>query len=333
MSRFKYPKVAVVTPVYNGGKYLRQTMESVQRQTYPNLVHVVCNNCSNDDSAEILNSFRGGQVQVMVFDNAAVLPLAENWNKAFSHIPDDTVYAKLLCADDLIRADAIERFVAVAESDPEVEVVLSQDVFDDRVHRARLPNDKLLHDGRDVAREILFGRIGWVAYHHFFVRVHADYREGRFIDNYWSPDPHVVVRSALRGKVAYIQEPLVYNRIHSDSVTGKELGKGVQFELVQMHLLDHYARDALGKGRLYRQSVDKFLAGCCRMNIRWRLSRQAGRSAELLTALRGNGYRLRFGNYLRAVFGWPFHSLSWRRQEIPPGARINENAFMGFGDL
>jgi glycosyltransferase involved in cell wall biosynthesis len=326
------PRVAIVTPVYNGGKYLRQTMESVQRQTYDNLVHVVCNNCSTDDSADIIKEFSGGKVPVLAFENESVLPLAANWNRAFSHLPEDVAYAKLLCADDLIRADGIERFVEAAESDPSVEVVLSQDVFDDRVHRASLPQDKVLHDGLEFARKILLGRVGWVAFHHFFVRVHEDYRNGRFIDNYWSPDPHVVMRSALRGKLAYLQEPLVYNRIHADSVTGKELGKkGVQFELVQMHLLDHFGSAALGEGGLRRQAVGTFLTNCCRLAIRWRLTQQGARSAELLGALQSNGYRPRFANYVRAVAGWPLHSLSWRYRQEQLGAAIDEAAFSTFG--
>ncbi len=35
------PLVAVVTPVYNGEKYLAETMECVQAQDYPELVHIV----------------------------------------------------------------------------------------------------------------------------------------------------------------------------------------------------------------------------------------------------------------------------------------------------
>ena len=40
------PTVAVVTPVYNGAKFLREAMLSVQAQTYPNLVHFVLDNAS-----------------------------------------------------------------------------------------------------------------------------------------------------------------------------------------------------------------------------------------------------------------------------------------------
>ena len=48
-------------------------------------------------------------------------------------------YVKVLCADDLMRSDCIERFVELAESDEGVEVVLCDDIFEDKVRRANLP--------------------------------------------------------------------------------------------------------------------------------------------------------------------------------------------------
>lgn len=326
--RESHPLVAIVTPVYNGGRYLRRTMESVQNQTYPNLVHVICNNRSTDDTAPIIEAFRDRRVPILAFENDAVLPLAANWNRAFSHVPKEAVYAKLLCADDLVRADAIERFVAAARCDDRIEVVLSQDVFDDHVRRASLPADSEVHDGRRFARDVLLGRVGWLAFHHFFVRLRDEDRDGRFIDDYWSPDPHVVLRSALRGKIAYIHEPLVYNRLHADSVTGREINKGVQFQLVQMHLLERFGREALGGERGYRRSLRAFKTQSSRAVIRWAVTGGRARSRALLAALDRHGCRPGASHYLSAIFGWPLSSVVWRLRELRPGAAIDEAAFL-----
>lgn len=322
------PLVAVVTPVYNGGKYLRRTMESVQAQTYPNIVHVLCDNDSTDDTARIIDDFRDCTVPLLTSRNDTVLPLAANWNRAFSHVPRDAAYAKLLCADDLIRREAIERSVAAAESDAGIEVVLSQDVFGDQVRRARLPAGRSVQDGQAFARDILLGRVGWLAYHHFFVRLHAEDRDGRFIDDYWSPDPHVVLRSAMRGKVAYIDEPLAYNRFHADSVTGKELNKkGVQFQLVQMHLLEHFGRDLLGE-HAFQRAVADFRVHSARAILRWTMTGHAARAEALLHLLALGGYRPKAFDYVAAVLGWPISSVRWRLNEIAPGERIDEPTFM-----
>ena len=42
------PLVSVVTPVYNGDKYLADCVESVLKQTYQNWEYVIVNNCSTD---------------------------------------------------------------------------------------------------------------------------------------------------------------------------------------------------------------------------------------------------------------------------------------------
>jgi glycosyltransferase involved in cell wall biosynthesis len=330
------PLVAIVTPVYNGGQYLAQTMECVQAQSYPNLVHVVLNNCSTDDSAEIIARYRDRRVPVLSFENETVLKLADNWNRAFMLVPEDAVYAKLLCADDLIRRDAIARFVETAQAHPRVEVVLSNDVFADHVHRSRLDPAQTIFDGRSFVRDLLLGHVGWLAYHHFFIRIRPDYRQGRFIEEYWSPDPHVVLRSALRGDVAYLHEPLVYNRIHDASVTGKELKtKGVQFELVQMHLLHHFAEPAFanvaGGAAKIRQAYDEFLGRCLRLSVRWRLTGNAARGKAMTDSLAEHGYRFRAIDYVRHLSAWPASSIRWRRNEIAPGEHIDEPTFLTMG--
>ena len=45
--------VSIVLPVYNGEKYLAQSIESVLNQTYKNLELIIVNDCSTDSSEEI----------------------------------------------------------------------------------------------------------------------------------------------------------------------------------------------------------------------------------------------------------------------------------------
>ena len=45
--------VAVLTPVYNGARFLRETMECVQASDYTNMVHVILDNASTDATPEI----------------------------------------------------------------------------------------------------------------------------------------------------------------------------------------------------------------------------------------------------------------------------------------
>jgi GT2 family glycosyltransferase len=51
------PRISVVTPSYNQGKYIARTIDSVLAQSYPNLEHIVVDGMSSDDTPEILARF------------------------------------------------------------------------------------------------------------------------------------------------------------------------------------------------------------------------------------------------------------------------------------
>lgn len=102
-----------VIPVYNGERFIRQTLESVARQTLrPDRV-IVLDNCSTDGTEKIVKDFKALPCEWL--RNPENLGLFGNCNRALEFAPQ-TKYLHLLCADDLIEAAFYERLTRALDS-------------------------------------------------------------------------------------------------------------------------------------------------------------------------------------------------------------------------
>ena len=140
MSGRQAPLVSVVTPVYNGGEYLRECIESVLAQTYRNWRYVIVNNCSADDTLEIARQYAARDPRISVADNEAFLPIVENHNHALTLIDPQSLYCKPVMADDWLYPECLEQMVACALERPTVGLVCASALTGtDRVLFDRLP--------------------------------------------------------------------------------------------------------------------------------------------------------------------------------------------------
>ena len=58
MNNGQYPKITIVTPVYNNVKYIKNCIVSVLNQNYPNLEYIVIDGASTDGTAEIIKKYK-----------------------------------------------------------------------------------------------------------------------------------------------------------------------------------------------------------------------------------------------------------------------------------
>jgi glycosyltransferase involved in cell wall biosynthesis len=106
------PAVTIVTPVYNGARYLEQTLVSVLEQSYPSLEYIVVDDGSTDCTAQILQRF-GGRVTVLSQANAGESTAV---NVGVAAASNDLVC--VVNADDPILPGLLEAAVEILHHDP-----------------------------------------------------------------------------------------------------------------------------------------------------------------------------------------------------------------------
>lgn len=78
-------KVSIILPVYNGERYLEQSIRSVLNQTYTDLELVIVNDCSTDYTETIIMKFVNEDKRVKYIRNDENMKLPGSLNVGFSH--------------------------------------------------------------------------------------------------------------------------------------------------------------------------------------------------------------------------------------------------------
>ena len=54
----KIPKVSIITPTFNSGRFLEETLESIKSQTYKNYELIIIDGKSTDKTLKIINKYK-----------------------------------------------------------------------------------------------------------------------------------------------------------------------------------------------------------------------------------------------------------------------------------
>jgi len=114
------PLISVIMPVYNGEKTIRETIESVFNQTFPDWELIVINDGSQDATLEILKSIQDPRLRVFSYPNAGQ---ATSRNRGISQACGE--YISFIDADDLWTPDKLEAQLQVLQANPQAAVAYS----------------------------------------------------------------------------------------------------------------------------------------------------------------------------------------------------------------
>lgn len=99
--------VSVVMPVYNSARFLRQAIESVLSQTYRNIELIMVDDCSTDESLQIMREYEAADERVCIIVNETNHGVARTRNRGIQAAKGE--YIALLDSDDVWKDVKIER--------------------------------------------------------------------------------------------------------------------------------------------------------------------------------------------------------------------------------
>jgi glycosyltransferase involved in cell wall biosynthesis len=218
------PLVSVLTPVYNGEKYIRECIESVLAQTYINWEYILVNNCSTDNSGEIISEYAGIDKRIRLHNNPSHLRAVQNFNNALTQMTGESKYCKIVFADDWIFPTCIEKMMSVAELYPNVGLIGAYGIWGKKVFWDGLPvprNLVTVISGKEICRKKLldqlyvFGTATSVMYRSDDVRKKNPFYNESNIHS----DTEVCFELLRNSDFAFIHELLTFSRKEEGTLT------------------------------------------------------------------------------------------------------------------
>lgn len=108
------PKISVITPVYNGEKYIVQAMDSLLAQTYTDWESIIIDDGSNDSTPRILQQYTDPRIRIIRQQNAGE---AGARNTGLLHATGE--YIAYLDADDYYTPNALADLTDFLDKHPE----------------------------------------------------------------------------------------------------------------------------------------------------------------------------------------------------------------------
>jgi glycosyltransferase involved in cell wall biosynthesis len=120
----KAPRISVITAVYNGSKYLSQTIDSVLAQSFGDFEYILVDDGSTDSSREIISAYKDPRIKLICHEQNKGLVAARN--TAFVHARGELIV--LTDQDDVSKPERFERQVAYLDAHPEVALAATWEI-------------------------------------------------------------------------------------------------------------------------------------------------------------------------------------------------------------
>ena len=153
--------ISIVTPSYNQGKFLEQTICSVIKQPYPNIEHIIMDGGSKDNTVEIIKKY---EKYINYWESKPDKGQANAINKGFKMATGK--YIGWLNSDDYLEPNILKDVVRVFEEDYNIGTVFGKihivnekgEKIGERFNRKKITVNRLLNGGVQINQPGSFHR-------------------------------------------------------------------------------------------------------------------------------------------------------------------------------
>ena len=207
------PLVSIITPSYNMGGLIEETILSVLEQDYPSIEYVVMDGGSTDGTLDILKRYEGRLRYVSEPDRGQTDAI----NKGFERTRGSIF--TFLCADDTLLPGAVTAAVKALQENPDIGVVYGDAWFIDEHGTRTAPYPVESYDAAKFARRC------FICQPAAFMRREVFASSGMLDpDRHCALDYDLWIRVARRYSMKKIDQFLANSRIHEGSKTVYQMG-------------------------------------------------------------------------------------------------------------
>jgi glycosyltransferase involved in cell wall biosynthesis len=235
------PFVSVITPCYNGAAFIGECIDSVLAQTYGNFEYLLVNNCSTDNTLQIMHEYARRDSRIRVYDNNEFLDVMVNHNHAMSFMSPESAYCKCVSADDWIFPDCLRQMVEFGVEHPNVGVICAYSIEGSRILFEGLDYHTSVVNGREICREKLLDRQPYVFGAPTSLLYRADLIRSAAEFFPWAKgnahaDTSAVFQALQHSDFGFVHQVLTFTRVHAATETSHSFrfGRNYRARLADM---------------------------------------------------------------------------------------------------
>lgn len=210
--------VSIGIPVYNGGEWIGETLDSILNQSYTNIEFIISDNASNDNTETICRKYADIDKRIKYFRNKTNIGVANNYNSVFSLVRR---FFKWSSASDIIKPEFIRVCLDKFSEDDDLVFVCSGTVlFDEDTDTQEKYIDNL-----DMSFESAVERFKNYLEHirlnnimNGVIKSEALKKTG-LMKNFLAADINMMAELSLYGKFSFLPEYLFYRRMEQETAT------------------------------------------------------------------------------------------------------------------